>query len=228
MIILILLIVLIIVFLVHVFGMYDTNVDENQPDDPIEPLSYTSSENMFPKIRRNLYLRLVEESDIPRYLGIENDKFVLSPNKFAISLHINDPKYLLPYFRQVKRHDNDVDDLFIDKLNMKSIVFIVLEYDPGQYNFLELAREDKGYVLEKRIHMCGAYDEISVNGDIVGFGLTDTLPNGTSQRRPAAIFRLENDQGEFINIDTNRKLLDKQRNDEELATLQQDGIFVVT
>ena len=160
------------------------------PDLPVE-----IEKNVNFNIRENLYLKCIYPSS-NLFFSINSDNFILTAAKIPVILHNHNAYYLLPSYRQAFRNDNSNDNDFIEKRNLNNISFIVINYDDNTY-YLELEKMDKGYILKRRIHQCGDYGIICINKDHnIGFDLHDTNNNSLHP----AIFRLENDNGEFINI----------------------------
>ena len=98
---------------------------------------------------------------------------------------------MLDKYRLAFRHDKNDDDTFIQIKHLDTIPFVVINYGDHNEIYLELDPLDKGYSLRNRIHMCGSYGTLRITSDQIGFDLFDS---------ETAIFRLENNKGEFITI----------------------------
>lgn len=151
------------------------------------PIENRPRDFSVPNIRPNMYIKyigdLYSENSEGLYLSVEvnpNYKLVLSREKTPFTLHEFDNKYLNEEYSKGPR-PRDVGS--------KMIPFVTLDSDSKV--FFELSSSGKGYVLSRRIHMCGAHGYLQIDDDGVGFDL-HTGPRG--------IFRLENDMGEFIFI----------------------------
>ena len=197
-------VVLTFITLVIVVFLFNRSVQNNSingsvrpiilnPDVPIEEATGTYT---IPHIRDELYLRFINDSR-HLYLSIEDDKFILSPNKQNVVLHRYDPHYLLPSYRLAFRHDKNDDATFIQINHLDTIPFVVIKYSDDNEMYLELDPLAKGYSLRNRIHMCGSYGTLRISPDKVGFDLFDSE---TKSSYPIGIFRLENNKGEFVTI----------------------------
>jgi hypothetical protein len=146
-----------------------------------------------PNIRDNVYLKyigdLYSENSDGLYLSLDYSnsngeisdyKLVLSRDKTPFTLHEFDTQYLRKKYSELRKSDY---------VRLEEIAFVTVNSDSEVY--FELSSSGKGYVLSRRIHMCGAHGYIKINDDEVGFDLN---------QRPKGIFRLENDLGEFIFI----------------------------
>ena len=73
---------------------------------------------------------------------------------------------------------------------------MVVKFDNDE-TYLELDPRGKGYILKKCIHTCSVYGTLRIGNDNkIGFDLRNDLSVLFSD----ALFRLENNKGEFIYV----------------------------
>lgn len=97
------------------------------------------------------------------YLNYENERLKLSPHKQSYILNFFNPKLIEPFYIKAFRNDHH-DESFATRRGLNKIAFIIMDN-----LLLEVKQQDNKIYLVSRVHMCGDYAYLTLNGNNIEF-----------------------------------------------------------